>query len=111
MNGASDSFDDDLVLNHLERVAYIIKGGEPVKLANFGEGSILRPARREIGAGPAEARPRPQPAGRIYTMASLSTNDAGQPISSVVAVDPESGEVKKVFDELSGPAADFSRWA
>ena len=31
-------------------------------------------------------------------MASLSTNDAGQPISSVVAVDPESGEVKKVFD-------------
>ena len=36
--------DGDLVLNHLERVAYIIKGGEPVKLANFGEGSILRPA-------------------------------------------------------------------
>ena len=93
--------DDDLVLNHLERVAYIIKGGEPVKLANFGEGSILRPARAK-SAPAAEARPRPQPAGRIYTMASLSTNDAGRPISSVVAVDPESGEVKKVFDDYPG---------
>ena len=38
--------DGDLVLNHLERVAYIIKGGEPVKLANFGDGSVLRPAGR-----------------------------------------------------------------
>ncbi len=33
--------DGDLVLNHLERVAYIIKGGEPVKLANFGDRSIV----------------------------------------------------------------------
>jgi hypothetical protein len=37
--------DGDQVLNHLERVAYIIKGGEPVKLANFADGSVLRPAR------------------------------------------------------------------
>jgi hypothetical protein len=33
----------DLVIDHPERVVYTVKGGEPVKLANFGEGSILKP--------------------------------------------------------------------
>ncbi len=42
--------DGDLVLNHLERVAYIIKEGKPVKLANFGERSILHRALDEAGA-------------------------------------------------------------
>ena len=99
--------DGDLVLNHLERVAYIIKGGEPVKLANFGEGSVLRPARAKPLVAPAPApavaaRTGPRPSGRIYTTASLGTNDAGRPISSVVAVDPESGDVTKVFDSSPG---------
>jgi Tol biopolymer transport system component len=93
--------DGDLVLNHLERVAYIIKGGEPVKLANFGEGSVLRQTSAKP-APAAAARPGPQPTGRIYTMASLGTDDAGRPISSVVAVNPESGEVTKVFDGYPG---------
>jgi RNA polymerase sigma factor (sigma-70 family) len=98
--GASDG---DLVLNHLERVAYIIKGGEPVKLANFGDGSILRPARSKPAPAPsAAARNRPRPTGRIYTTASLGTNDAGMPISSVIAVDPESGDVTKVFEGYPG---------
>ena len=76
--------DGDLVLNHLERVAYIIKGGESVKLANFGERSVLRPSpAKPIPAAPTRART----AARIYTTASLRTNDAGMPISSTVAVD------------------------
>ena len=50
MNVGLGLSDGDLVLNHLERVAYIIKGGEPVKLANFGERSVLRPATCEAGA-------------------------------------------------------------
>ena len=100
---------DDLILNHLERVAYIVKGGEPVKLANFGEGSVLRrspptkaPAtnlpRRSF---PADAAPAasPRSSGRIYTTASLGLDGRGMPIRSVVAVDPESGEVTKVADE------------
>jgi hypothetical protein len=97
--------DGDLVLNHLERVAYIFKGGEPVKLADFGAGSILRPTRRVPAPAPpraASARPRPEAADRIYTIASLGTDDAGRPISSVVAVDPESGAVTKVFDGYPG---------
>ncbi len=93
--------DGDLILNHLERVAYIIKGGEPVKLANFGDRSVLRPARPKPAPAPA-ARPRPGPKGRIYTTASLGTDDSGRPISSVVAVDPESGDVTKVFDGSPG---------
>jgi RNA polymerase sigma factor (sigma-70 family) len=95
--------DGDLVLNHLERVAYIIKGGQPVKLANFGEGSVLRPAplKRSPEAA-AAARPRSQASGRIYTTASLRTDDSGMPVNSVVAVDPESGEVTKVFDGYPG---------
>ncbi len=91
--------DGDLVLNNLERVAYIIKGGEPVKLANFGERSILRPAPAQ--PAPAE-QPGRQQAGRIYTTASLRTNDAGLPISSVVAVDPETGDVTRVMDDSPG---------
>jgi RNA polymerase sigma factor (sigma-70 family) len=95
--------DGDLVLNHLERVAYIVKGGEPVKLADFGAGSILRPTlAKPVVARPAPAaaeRPRPRATGRIYTTASLGTDDSGRPISSVVAVNPESGDVTKVFDE------------
>ena len=93
------------MLNHLERVAYIMKGGEPVKLADFGAGSILRPARAErapASAPAAAARPRPQPTGRIYSTASLGTDDSGRPVSSVIAVDPESGDVTKVFDESPG---------
>jgi len=90
--------DGDLVLNHLERVAYIIKGGEPVKLANFGDRSVLRSAQ----AQPPADQSRRKPVGLIYTTASLRTNDAGMPISSVVAVDPESGNVTKVFDESPG---------
>jgi Tol biopolymer transport system component len=35
-------------------------------------------------------------------MASLSTDDAGRPISSVVAVNPGSGEVTRVFDGYPG---------
>src|SRR5262249_45452491 len=93
--------DGDLVLNHLERVAYIIKGGAPVKLANFGEGSVLRQTSGKP-APAAAARPGPHPTGRIYTMASLGTDDAGRPISSVVAVNPESGEVTRVFDGYPG---------
>ena len=49
--------DGDLVLNHLERVAYIIKGGEPVKLANFGERSD--PASRRTMRHPAAAAASP----------------------------------------------------
>jgi RNA polymerase sigma factor (sigma-70 family) len=93
--------DGDLVLNHLERVAYIFKGGQPVKLANFGEGSVLRQAPPKRSPAPA-ARPRSQATGRIYTRASLRTDDRGMPVSSVVAVDPESGEVTKVFDGYPG---------
>ncbi|WP_406699717.1 sigma-70 family RNA polymerase sigma factor [Singulisphaera sp. Ch08] len=93
--------DGDLVLNHLERVAYIIKGGEPVKLANFGEPSVLRPARAKPAPTPT-GQPRPQPADRIYTTASLETDAAGRPIRSVVAVNPESGDVTKVFDNSPG---------
>ena len=93
--------DGDLVLNHVERVAYIFEGGEPVKLANFGDRSVLRqaPAKRSPAAA---AQPRPQATGRIYTMASLRTDERGMPVSSVVAVDPESGEVSKVFDGYPG---------
>ena len=97
--------DGDLVLNHPERVAYVFRNGEPVKLANFGEGSILRPGRtqaRPKATVAAAAKPRPQPAGRIYTAASLRTDDRGMPINSVVAVDPESGEVTRVFDGYPG---------
>jgi RNA polymerase sigma factor (sigma-70 family) len=93
--------DGDLVLNHPERVAYIIKGGEPVKLADFGARSVLRPARAKP-ALEAGARLRTQPSGWIYTTASLGTSDAGMPVNSVVAVDPESGDVTKVFDGFPG---------
>jgi RNA polymerase sigma factor (sigma-70 family) len=93
--------DGDLVLNHPERVAYIIKGGEPVKLADFGARSVLRPARAKP-ALEAGARLRPQPSGRIYTTASLGTNDAGAPVNSVIAVDPETGDVTKIFDGFPG---------
>jgi dipeptidyl aminopeptidase/acylaminoacyl peptidase len=91
--------DGDLVLNHLERVAYIIKGGEPVRLAKFGERSVLHPtpARRTP-----EARTPLRSVGRIYTTASLRINDAGMPIFSTVAVDPGSGEVAKVMDDAPG---------
>jgi RNA polymerase sigma factor (sigma-70 family) len=81
--------DGDLILNHLERVAYIMKGGEPVKLAEFGAGSVLRPIAAKPAPAPAAAaaaRPRNGPAGRIYTTASLGTSSAGMPIFSVVAV-------------------------
>ena len=92
--------DGDLVLNHLERVAYIVKGGEPVKLADFGAGSILCPSRAERAPVPAPARtaaarPSPRQTRRIYTTASLGTDDASLPISSVVAVDPENGEAPR----------------
>ena len=57
--------DGDIVLNHLERVTYIIKGGEPVKLAKFGERSVLRPAvvqpaplRHPVTRRPAGSTPR-----------------------------------------------------
>jgi RNA polymerase sigma factor (sigma-70 family) len=93
--------DGDLVLNHLERVAYIVKDGKAVKLANFGERSILHPALAKP-APERSSRSRSKPAGRIFTTASLATDDAGRPISSVVAVDPESGHVTKVFDESPG---------
>jgi hypothetical protein len=97
----------DLVLNHLERVAYIIKGGEPVKLANFGEGSVLRNAAAKPKPAPAPAnapaaQARRKPAGLIYTTASLETDERGLPIPSVVSVDPESGEVTKLFDGFVG---------
>ncbi len=104
--------DGDIILNHLERVAYIFKDGEPKKLANFGEGSILRPARTKApapaavpvgGATGAGAKPpAARLAGRIFTTASLETNDAGMPVISVVGVDPNSGEVAKVVNNLSG---------
>ena len=103
--------DGDIILNHLERVAYIVKNGEPTKLANFGERSILRPARTKaaaaaavpVAAAGAGAKPPVGGlAGRIFTTASLETNDAGMPIRSVVGVDPNSGEVSKVVDNLSG---------
>jgi Tol biopolymer transport system component len=95
--------DGDLVLNHLERVAYIIRGGEPVKLANFGDRSVLRPApAKPAPARAPAARPGAQPVGRIYTKASLGTDDAGRPTFSVVAVNPESREVTKVSDEHHG---------
>ncbi len=83
-------------------MAYIIKGGEPVRLAAFGERSVLQSLPGEAG-GRAAARPRSKPAGRIYTTASLGTDAAGRPVQSVVAVNPESGKVTKVFDKLSGP--------
>jgi RNA polymerase sigma factor (sigma-70 family) len=89
--------DGDLLLNHPERVAYIIKGGEPVKLADFGEGSILRPSR----AKPATATTRKGgsgSSGKIYTVASLGTNSAGMPTQSVVTVDPDTGDVTKVVE-------------
>jgi RNA polymerase sigma factor (sigma-70 family) len=93
--------DGDLILNHDERVAYIIKGREPVKLANFGERSVLRvPQPKPTVAQAKQASTKP--VGRIYTTASLETDEAGRPISSVVAVNPESGEVTKVFDESPG---------
>ena len=94
--------DGDLILNHVERVAYIIKGGKSVKLANFGDGSVLRPAPSKP-APAAAARSRPKPAGRIYTTASLGTNDSGRPIFSIVAVHPETGDVTKVIDNAPGP--------
>jgi Tol biopolymer transport system component len=97
--------DGDLVLNHLERVAYVFRDGVPVKLANFGDRSILRPApasARPKSAPAAAPRPRSQSNGRIYTAASLRTDDAGRPINSVVAVDPETGEVTRVFDGYPG---------
>jgi RNA polymerase sigma factor (sigma-70 family) len=101
--------DGDLVLNHLERVAYIIRGGKPVKLASFGEGSILHPAqakpeqaKRTPTKPSAEAKLGDRARGRIFTTASLSTADDGRPISSVVAVDPESGAVTKIFDNSPG---------
>ena len=138
--------DGDLVLNHPERVAYIVKGGKPVKLAAFGEGSVLRtgrPAAEPVSAGvPALAGPVPpkggtptgkakrllgkdgqagspasgtaeprnasaaradaRPSGRIYTTASLDTNRSGRPVASVVAVDPETGNVTKVFENSPG---------
>jgi hypothetical protein len=84
-----------VLLNHPEGVAYIVRSGEPVKLADFGAGSILRPAlEKPVVARPAPAAaegPRPQATGQIYTTASLGTDERGMPISSVVAVDPESG--------------------
>ena len=41
-------------------------------------------------------------------MASLSTDDSGRPIFSVVAVNPESGDVTKVFDDYRRPASSLS---
>ncbi len=106
--------DGDLILDHRERVGYLIRGGEPVKLANFGEGSVLRrPTPRQApatdrpkasppaGAGAAAAA-SPRSSGRIYTTASLETDARGMPVHSVVAVDPETGEVTKVVDGLLG---------
>jgi Tol biopolymer transport system component len=90
--------DGDLILNHFERVAYIMKGGESVKLAEFGERSVLRPAPAKPASAPS-AGPRSEQAGRIYTRASLGTDDSGRPSFSVVAVDPDSGGVTKVIDE------------
>jgi RNA polymerase sigma factor (sigma-70 family) len=96
--------DGDLVLDHLERVAYIINGGEPVKLANFGEGSILAPpaAKPAATTETGTTRPRRPSKGRIYTMASLETDRRGMPVSSLIAVDPASGDVTKVFDGYPG---------
>jgi RNA polymerase sigma factor (sigma-70 family) len=91
--------DGDLVLNHIERVGYIVRGGKPVRLAAFGEGSVLKAA--VVKPTPANA-PKARPVGKIYTTASLGTDPTGRPISSVAAVDPESGEVTKVFDESPG---------
>ena len=48
--------DGDLILNHLERVAYIIKDGESVKLANFGDGSVLRPSAAQARRRPRQSR-------------------------------------------------------
>jgi RNA polymerase sigma factor (sigma-70 family) len=91
--------DGDLILDHPEKVVYIIKGGEPVKLANFGEDSILKPGPPKPSPTAATAKkPSPKSAGRIYTSASLGTNNAGLPVASLVAIDPETGEVTNVFD-------------
>ncbi|WP_206107904.1 sigma-70 family RNA polymerase sigma factor [Paludisphaera rhizosphaerae] len=83
--------DGDIILNHKERVGYIVRDGAIVKLAGFGERSILKPN-----------VPRPAPAaskaGRIYTTAILRTDDAGRPVSSVVAVDPDAEAVSGVFE-------------
>jgi RNA polymerase sigma factor (sigma-70 family) len=91
--------DGDLVLNHLERVAYIIKGGEPVRLAKFGERSVLHATTRTRAT---ETHTPRRSVGRIYTTASLRLNDAGMPVFSSVAVDPESGEVTQVMDDAPG---------
>jgi TolB protein len=93
--------DGDLVLNRIERVAYIIKNGETVKLANFGERSVLQVAQPKPAQGQAQANAA-RPAAKIYTTASLETNSAGMPILSVVAVDPDDGSVTKVFDRSPG---------
>jgi len=96
-----DLKDGDLILNQMERVAYIIKNGEKVKLANFGDRSVLQPARPT----PAEARaqaPDSKLTGKNYTTASLRLDSASMPINSVVAIDPNSGDVRKVFDGFPG---------
>ncbi|MDR3618041.1 MAG: sigma-70 family RNA polymerase sigma factor [Paludisphaera borealis] len=95
--------DGDLILNHLERIAYIIRDGKSVKLADFGDRSVLRPApaKPAPASAPASA-PHAQSVGRIYTTASLGTDADGRPVFSVVAVDPEIGEVTKIADESPG---------
>jgi hypothetical protein len=74
-----------------------------VKLADFGAGSILRPAlEKPVVARPAPAAaegPRPRATGRIYTTASLGTDERGMPISSGVAFDPEGGDMTKIFNK------------
>jgi len=97
--------DGDIVLNHRDRVGSIVRDGKIVKLAGFGERSVLKPSvtKPAPAASKAEtAAPEVSKGGRIYTTANLRTDAAGAPISSVVAVDPESGEVTKVFDESPG---------
>ncbi|MHC5540368.1 TolB family protein, partial [Singulisphaera rosea] len=95
--------DGDLILNRVEQVAYVMKAGEPVKLADFGQGSILEtPKPRPAPAQPRSEVNRPTLPGKIYTTASLGKNSSGLPNDSVVSIDPTSGTVSKVFEGSPG---------
>lgn len=91
--------DGDLILNQSKRVAYIMKSGKSVKLADFGQGSILETPKPAPPRGDVR---RPSSPGKIYTTASLGTNSQGLPIDSVVAIDPTTGQVSKVFEGSPG---------
>jgi RNA polymerase sigma factor (sigma-70 family) len=95
--------DGDLVVNYPERVAYLMKGGKPVRIAQLKAGPDQRPAApTPRPSAPPAVNADVRSSGRIYISASLDNDRAGPAVPPAIAVDPETGAVTKVFDDSPG---------